>query len=106
MNPHCGDWCGPSGLSVAGVRSGGEEAAGADHVVRQRVPEPDRPCLLDAADEEALQATVAALGVGAFGGGGALPVDRLGRLAAHAPAPGRHTGSIAVPWRVRVACRI
>src|SRR5215211_48934 len=71
---------GPGGLSVAGVRSGGEEAAGADHVVRQRVPEPDRLGLLEAADEEAQQATVAALGIGAFGGGGALLVDRLGAL--------------------------
>src|SRR5919107_2952712 len=91
---------GPGGLSVAGVRSGGEEAAGAGHVVRQRVPEPDRLGLLEAADEEAQQAAVAALGVDAFGGGGALLVDRLGRLAAHAPAPGRHTGAVALPWRV------
>ena len=62
--------------------------------------------LLEAAHEEAQQAAVAALGVDAFGGGGALLVDRLGRLAAHALAPGRHTGSVAVPWRVRVARRI
>src|SRR5919112_4185192 len=89
---------GPGGLSVAGARSGGEEAAGADHVVRQRVPEPDRLGLLEAADEEAQQATVAALGVDAFGGGGALPVDRLGRLAAHALAPSRHAGAAALPW--------
>src|SRR5215212_1730791 len=77
----------PGGLSVAGARSGGEKTAGADHVVRQRMPEPDRLGLLEATHEEAQQAAVAALGVGALGRGGALLVDRLGRLAAHAPAP-------------------
>ena len=69
---------GRGGLRVADIRSGCEEAAGADHVVRQRMPEPDRLGLLEAAHEEAQQATVAALRIRAFGGGGALLVDRLG----------------------------
>ena len=94
---------GPGGLRVAGARSGGEKAAGADHVVRQRMPEPDRLGLLKAADEEAQQATVAALGVGALGGGGAPLVDRLGRLAAHAPAPSGNARPVTLQRRMRVA---
>src|SRR5215213_7104474 len=94
------------GAASGGKESGGKEAAGAHHAVRDRMPEPDRPGRLEATHEEAQQAAVAALGVGAFGGGGALLVDRLGRLAAHPLAPGRHTGSVAVSRRVRVARRI
>src|SRR5918911_1185394 len=88
---------GLTGTGCTCTGSGAEEAAGADHVVGQRMPEPDRPGLLEAAHEEAQQAAVAALGVGAFGGGGAFLVDRLRRLTAHAPTPGGHAGPVPVP---------
>lgn len=66
---------------------------------------PQRPGegVAQAADRKAQQAMIATLGVGALGRGGALLVDLLGLLGAHAPAPGRDAGPIAGQRRVRVA---
>ena len=52
------------------------------------MPERDAPRLLATAYREAKQAAIAGLGVGKFGRRRPFPVDRLGLLPAHAPAPG------------------
>ena len=83
------------------TRSGGAEAPAAGHVVSEREPQGHRLGLGQAADGEADQAAVPRLGVGAFGGGGAQPIDRLGRVGAHAPAPGRDRRRVVGQRRVR-----
>ena len=59
----------------------------AGHVVSQRMPERDAPRLLATAYREAKQAAIAGLGVGKFGRRRPFPIDRLGLLPVHAPAP-------------------
>ena len=96
-----GGW--PGG-GVLGRRSGsgGRQAPEACHVVGEGVPEDDGLDLFDAAHQQAEQAAVAGLGVDELRGRGALLVDRLGVVAAHAAAPLGDGGRVARQGRVRV----
>jgi hypothetical protein len=95
-----------------GWRGGGLQAAGrgqAGERLQRRAMLWARACqrstalTFSAAHQKADEAAVAGLGVDVLGGGGALPVDRLGVVAAHAAAPLGDGGRVARQGRVRVA---
>ena len=96
-------------LAADRVASGRQQAPGADHVVRECVPQDDGADLVEAAHDELPQPAIACLGIGTFRSRRALPVDRLGRLAAHAFAPPGDRRRVAqlrcVPLARRVARR-
>src|SRR3984957_7171234 len=69
------------------------------------MPQSDHFCLGWAANREALQPSVAGLGVDAFDGIGAVPIDQLGDRIGHALPPFLENGRLAAHGSRRVFLR-
>src|SRR6266849_4786316 len=96
---------GIAGISLGSCcqrRRGAAQGAGADKIVRQRMPQEDRVHLCRSAHRQLMQPAVAQMGVDAF----MDRADLIGRLAGHARhagAPGKGCGTIALAWSVGIA---